>query len=175
MVAAPTTRPDRTDGVALLRWPGEAERRAALAADGCARLLLVDDRTAPPELWDALEDWMRVPGDPVELYERRRVLERRQASRSPAVVDDDGLLRRGSTWVALSPKETILVRLLLDRQGSTVSRQTLLDAVGSAVASTGSRLLDRVVHRLRNRIRPLHISIHTVRGAGFVLVIDDLA
>jgi len=175
MVATATPRPDHTDGVALLRWPDEAERRAALAADGCARLLLVDDRTVPPALWDALEDWMRVPGDPVELYERRRVLERRQASRSPVVVDDDGLLRRGNTWVALARKETIVVRLLLDRQGSTVSRQTMLDSVGSALASTGSRLLDRVVHRLRTRIRPLDISIHTVRGAGFVLVIDDLA
>ena len=49
--------------VVLVRWPVEQERRAALAADSQARLLLVEGMTEAPIPDDLLEDWIRVPAD----------------------------------------------------------------------------------------------------------------
>lgn len=161
--------PSDEANVALLRWPRDADLRRALAALGRARLLLVDRDADPPRLGDPLEDWIRVPSDPMELLARRRVLERRSASLAPAVIDDDGLLRRGGAWVSLSPRETSLVRLLLEHPGELVRRRALLAAAGSPTPPDESRLLDRAVHRLRRRLEPLGLSIRTVRGSGFVL------
>jgi DNA-binding response OmpR family regulator len=161
-------------GVVMLRWPDEAAARRLLADEGRARLLLVDADSDPPRSWDSLEDWVRVPSDPLELYARRRVLERRLAGRLPVFVDDDGLLRRGAAWVALSPTETTLVRLLLEHRGQLVGRRALLAAVGSVTVPDESRLLDRAVHRLRRRLEPFGLAIHTVRGSGFALEVGEV-
>jgi hypothetical protein len=155
--------------VAVLRWPRDAAERTALAAEGRARLLVVEAGSEPPRRGDPLEDWVRAGSDPMELFARRDVLERRQAIRTPAFIDDDGLLRRGAAWVALTGRETALVRVLLDHAGELVLRRQLLAAIGAPEAPPESRILDRAVHRLRRRLQPVALVILTVRGAGFVL------
>jgi hypothetical protein len=165
---------DGRDDVPVVRWPAEAAWRDDLARLGRARLLVVAARHAPPATWDALEDWVREGVDEVEVFARRELLRRRQARRAPAVLDGDGLLRRGGRWVAVSPLEQRVLVPLLVRPGSLVSRAELLDAACPGVESDETRALDRVIRRLRLRLAPLGVRVHTVRGSGFLLDMGEL-
>ena len=44
------------------------------------------------------------------------------------VIDADGLVRKGDTWVALSPIEARLARAFLERPGQLLGRKTLGNA-----------------------------------------------
>lgn len=162
------------DEVALVRWPAEAEQREDLARSGRARLLVVAHGESPPPLLDGLEDWVRDGSDPVELYVRKERLRRRQAARSPARLDDDGLLHRGGRWVALSRRELEMATVLLARPGMLVSRSELLTAVCPGAVRDERRALDTLARRLHRRVSPLGVAVHTVRSAGFLLDMGEL-
>jgi len=155
--------------VPVVSWPSEAGRRDSLALQGRARLLVVEDGHDPPTVWDALEDWVRAGIDPIEVFVRRERLRRYQAQRAPAVLDEDGLLRRGDRWVAVSPAERRLLEPLLARAGAPVRRAELLAAVAPGVLVDDSRALDRMVRRVRLRVAPLGVTVPVVRGFGYVL------
>jgi DNA-binding response OmpR family regulator len=160
--------------VPLVPWPSEAVRRDDLARLGRARLLLIEERHDPPPLRDALEDWVRAGVDPIEVFVRRERLRRHQAQRAPAVLDEDGLLRRGDRWVAVSPAERRLLEPLLARAGAPVRRAELLAAVAPGVLVDDRRALDRMVRRVRVRVAPLGVTVPVVRGFGYVLEIGLL-
>ena len=159
--------------IALLSWPADADRRMELTADGRPRLLLLDPDATPPASWDVLEDWVRLPADPAEIEARIATLMRRLPSERPApLLDGDGVLRVGSTWVALPPVEARLVAALLARPEAVVSRDRLLDAGwpdGQPSGSTTGQILDGRIKLLRRRLIGVGLEIHTVRGVGFVL------
>jgi DNA-binding response OmpR family regulator len=83
-------------------------------------------------------------------------------------LDEFGLLRLGDGWVALSPTQERLMRRFLAHRGEPVARSELADAIGAA-GSSRSRTIDSHILRLRHRIRPLGLIIHTIRGRGFLL------
>jgi DNA-binding response OmpR family regulator len=155
--------------VPLVAWPSEAGRRDDLARSRRARLLLIEEHHDPPEMGDVLEDWVRAGVDPVEMYVRRERLRRQQARLAPARFDEDGLLRRGDRWVAVTPLERRAVEPLLARAGRPVGRAELLAAVAPGAASDDSRTIDRVVRRVRQRVAPLGMNVRVVRGFGFLL------
>lgn len=154
----------------LLRWPSEAERRARLAAERVPRVLLVDGDVPPPVGLDDLEDWIRVPADEIDLQARIANLDRRAAARAtaPPVLDSDGVLRAGDTWVPLPPVEARLTAALLDRFGAVVGRDALARA-GWPDGAPGRNALDVHVLRLRRRVAPLALAIRTVRSRGYLL------
>ena len=160
--------------VPLVRWPSEAGRRDDLARLGRARLLLIEERHDPPPVQDALEDWVRVGVDPVEMYVRRERLRRHQARWAPAEFDEDGLLRRGDGWVAVTPLERRVVEPLLARAGQLVPRSEMLAAAMPGAVTDDRRALDRIMRRVRLRVAPLAITVHTVRASGFLLELDQL-
>ena len=170
--------PERGPDVTLVRWPEQEATRAALQADGRARLLLLDPSTPAPEPGDDLEDWVRIPVAEADLRARVRWLAHRAAggkavahgSRAP-VLDDDGLVRVGDEWVALPPVEQRLARALLDRLGAVVTRDALAKA-GWPGGTPGRNALDVHVLRLRRRLAPVHLTIHTVRSRGYLLSVD---
>ena len=87
---------------------------------------------------------------------------------APPEVDEDGLLRYRGRWVALSPKEELAVRPLLGKWSAVVSRQNLIEAVwpeGGVDASA----LSSLILRLRRRMRPLGLTIETIRARGFLM------
>jgi DNA-binding winged helix-turn-helix (wHTH) protein len=83
-------------------------------------------------------------------------------------LDPDGLLRRGSRWVAVSPHEEEVLRLLLARWGRMVPRASLAAAVWPDGAIS-DRALNTLMGRLRKRLEPLDLTIETIRARGFLL------
>jgi hypothetical protein len=170
-VSAPA---ERGDAVELVAWPAEGDRRAALAVAGRPRLLLVAAGEAPPSCVDPLEDWVRLPGDPVDIESRRSLLRRRWGPpASRPVLDEDGVLRHGRHLAILPPVEARLAACLLRDADSVVAREALLDAGWphrrAGDASADGRVLDGRIKLLRRRVAPLGLTIHTVRGVGFLL------
>ena len=86
-------------------------------------------------------------------------------------IDEDGLVRHRGAWVALSPKLEAVLRLLLASPGKVVSRGAL-EALLWPGDDLGSKRLDALMARLRARILPLGLVVHTVRARGFQLEVE---
>jgi hypothetical protein len=156
--------------VVLVRWPGEAVRRAQLTLRQLPRLLLLEDNAVPPQPADCLEDWIRVPATEIDVRSRCSALAARadqHVSASPTL-DDDGVLRYSGVWVPLPPVEARLTDALLQRFGAVVSRDSLARA-GWPEGAPGRNALDVHVLRLRRRIQSLGLVIRTVRSRGYLL------
>lgn len=161
--------------VILVRWPAESGRREHLAGARVPRLLLVEDGIPPPGATDCLEDWIRVPATEADVRHRLEALMARAARHLAAipVVDGDGVLRFGSSWVALPPVEARLAAALAERFGAVVGRETLARSAWPD-AAPGRNVLDVHVLRLRRRMIPVHLAIRTVRSRGYLLETLDV-
>jgi hypothetical protein len=156
----------------LLRWPEEAATAEALASRGLPRLLLVDADSDPPMCVDPLEDWVRLPIVDRDLDARLNALRERARLWFPSAgvprFDGSGRLLRANTWVALSPIEERITKVLLDRFGDVTSDEEIL--AGGWPEGDGTALSLRVhLARLRRRIAPLGLEILSVRSKGHVL------
>jgi hypothetical protein len=157
------------DGVRLLRWPDEDHLRAALAASGRPRILLVGATAPPPEHWDELEDWLRLPLDPDELRGRVRTLRRRARAAERPWFDDDGLLRVGERWVDLPAAPRAVVALLVDRFGQVVHGADLAEAYLGHGGSAGESARKTMIVRVRHRLAEVGLDLHNVRDSGYLL------
>jgi DNA-binding winged helix-turn-helix (wHTH) protein len=83
--------------------------------------------------------------------------------------DDDGLLRAGGRWVALTDAQLPVVQLLVARLGSLVRNDEILAAyrMGGGTATSGA--LRPLVYRLRQRLAPIGLELHVVRNRGVLL------
>lgn len=86
----------------------------------------------------------------------------------PVWIDEDGLLHNGSAWVALPDVEWRLMSLFVARKGQLVRREDLA-AAGWPERSATAGSLNVHIRRIRRRVRPLGLTITTVRGRGYVL------
>lgn len=179
----------------MLRWPEEDGRRESLSRAGGPRLLLVPDGEEPPPVGDCLEDWIRVPAAESEVRARVDALAVRSRAHAAAgpnghdaarngdahlnggngggalaapALDDFGVLRFGSAWVALPPLEARLTEALLGRMGTVTSRELLVRA-GWPSGAPGRNALDVHVLRLRRRLTPVGLAIRTVRSRGYLM------
>lgn len=159
--------------VAVLHWPEESVRAAALGRAGTPRLFLVASEAAPPADWDEYTDWVRLPADERDVFARITALRRRVAPPALPELDEFGVLWRDGVWVDLAPTEGRLMAALLDRVGGVVSRRDLA-AAGWPDGAPNSRSVDSTLLRLRRRIGVLGMSIHTVRRRGLILEVDGV-
>jgi hypothetical protein len=161
-------------GVRLLHWPADEPSRAELARNGAPRILLLGAGAAPPEHWDDLEDWVRLPLDHDELRTRARTLRRRARAGSRPELDD-GFVRVGDRWIDLPPGPAAVVALLVERFGELVRTDeiaaTYLDHGGSVRESARKAM----IVRLRRRLVDLRLVLHNVRDSGYLLDWDDEA
>jgi two-component system phosphate regulon response regulator OmpR len=169
------------DGLSLTR---------RLAADGIATPVLlltalgeVDARIAGLEA--GADDYLPKPFEPRELLLRiNAVLRRHNAAPRDAAADRSGqanigpwvfdqqrgeLIGPDQARVGLTQVELTLLKALLSRQGTTVSREELASLCGVDAAE---RTIDVQVTRLRRKVetdpkQPRYIQ--TVRGKGYVL------
>ena len=126
------------------------------------------------------DDYIVKPCGLLEILARvRAVLKRASggaATRSEIRVDDLTIdfnaraVRRGTTDLALRPKEFDLLAALVRHRGRVVSRADLLREVWGYASGTESRTVETHLTALRQRLgAPRYIE--TVRGAGYRLVL----
>lgn len=155
--------------VLRIRWPDDAARVERARAAGAPRLLLVaPDADPPPVTADPLEDWERLPAREADLVAREAVLEARAARGARPAVGEDGVVRFGGRWVALSPVEARLAAALVERFGAVVGREVLVRRAWPHRAPSRNAL-DVHVLRLRRRLECLGLEIKTVRSRGYLL------
>ena len=173
VVLDPSHPPDTPSDVALLRWPEDDPLRRQLAAARLPRLLLLSGEQTPPIAGDELEDWIRFPLDPEDLAIRTATLLARAREVVPrpfaVTLDEDGIVHADGRWAALAPLEARALERLLERPGEVVGRRVLVRACWPADQPEDPRALNGIVRRLRQRVAPLGLRIHTVPRLGYLL------
>lgn len=155
--------------VRLVRWPEERELLERLRAEGTPRLLLVRPPAPAPEVMECEEDWVRLPADDGDVRARVLALAARSSRHRPGPqVIGDGRLRYGAQWIALSPIEHRLAKVLADRFGDVVHSEVLAAAAWPDEDSNEGALRVHLT-RLRRRLRSLGLEIQNVRGRGYLM------
>jgi DNA-binding response OmpR family regulator len=154
--------------VALIAWPRDAEHAEQMRVAGLPRLLMLSDAAEPPVCDDELQDWVRVPSDPLEVSARMQALQLRAARLRWPSLDDNGRFSVGGQWIALSPIEVGLMRALVEQFGAMVARAELARSAWPDKAPTRNQL-DVRLRDLRRRLRPMGLRISVFRGRGFAL------
>ena len=83
-------------------------------------------------------------------------------------VDEDGILWRLDRWVSIPPVEARILNRLGLSPDRVVTRRELAELVWCG-DHRSARALDSRIHTLRGRLAPLHLTIHTIRGRGYLL------
>ena len=82
-------------------------------------------------------------------------------------------VRAANSVIPCTPKEFILLGLLMERSGRVQTREQLLNDVWDMNSEIGPRAIDRHVCYLRAKLGPLGRYIETVPSAGYRLVAQD--
>jgi two-component system OmpR family response regulator len=143
----------------------------------------VDDRVRGLDA--GADDYLVKPFSFSELLARLRALIRRGAGERPATlaVGDLSLdpatrrVHRGTTEVALTPKEFALLDLFMRHPGDVLTRTRILEHVWDFAFGGDSNVVDVYVRYLREKVdRPFgRSSIETVRGSGYRLRDEERA
>lgn len=141
----------------------------------------IDDRVAGLDA--GADDYLVKPFAFDELLARLRVLIRRksgQVSNTITVADlvldcDARTVRRGGEPVSLSSKEFAVLEYLARNAGRVLSRDKIGLHVWNYDYEGGSNLVDVYIRYLRRKLDEGRTPklIHTVRGAGYVLRVEE--
>lgn len=126
------------------------------------------------------DDYIVKPFELNELEARIRAVARRAiAKRGDDLVIGDlrlSLAERRVTVrdeaVELYPREFAILECLLLRHGRVVSKRQLLEQISSADSEPSENAVELYVHRIRRKIEHSGCTIRTLRGFGYLLVLD---
>jgi DNA-binding response OmpR family regulator len=146
-------------------------------------ILLLTARDTPEEIAAGLDagadDYLVKPFAFTVLLARLRALGRRRPALDASVhrvadvvVDDSAhVVTRGGVPVPLTRTEYLVLERLIRNAGRVVTRQSLLDLMGTGRREVESHTLDTFIKSLRHKLdeggRPR--VIHTIRGVGYCL------
>jgi DNA-binding response OmpR family regulator len=154
--------------VKVIRWPKEKEKRALYRDLRVFRLLVVDPASPAPICTDSREDWIRAPIVRDDFNARLTSL-RAKANNFRPHIDENRFLHFENGAVPLSPAEAELLDLLVRDFGSLVHRSALEECASAPDGARTRNTLDLRFMRIRRRIAPLGLVLHTDRGRGYVL------
>jgi len=146
-------------------------------------ILMLTARDAVYDLVQGLDcgadDYVTKPFELDEIRARLRALIRRVPVERPAAMTIGDLVLdpaartvcRDSVPVSLSSKEFAVLECFMRHPGQVLSRTQILEHVWDSSRESDSNIVDVYVRLLRDKIdRPFgRHSIHTVRGAGYLL------
>jgi DNA-binding response OmpR family regulator len=125
------------------------------------------------------DDYLTKPFGFSELLARIHALLRRSDSTRPVVLRIADLtldplshrVTRGGVAIGLTPKEYVILEVLMRHAGEVVDRTTLAERVWEAEPEALSNLLDVHVSHLRKKIDAghQHPLLQTVRGGGYMI------
>jgi DNA-binding response OmpR family regulator len=123
------------------------------------------------------DDYLAKPLSTDELLARLRAVLRRPAQIGESVVTVGNLkfnLTDRSVTVDgesldLPRRETLVLELLVRRNGRTVARGALEEAVYGFDDEIASNALDANISRLRKKLAGASVEIHPIRGVGYLL------
>jgi DNA-binding response OmpR family regulator len=125
------------------------------------------------------DDYLAKPFAFTELVARIKALGRRPRSKSSPILkvgdlEFDSVKRRakiGEHNLNLSPKETMLLELLMRHAGQVVTRDMIAETVWDSNYNSLTNLIEVFVNRLRQKIDPRadRSLIVTVRGVGYTM------
>jgi DNA-binding response OmpR family regulator len=159
--------------VIALRWPADEDAVQIARERRQPRFLVVEGDNEPPNRWDHLEEWIRLPADRRDVQARVAAL-RSRAAELPLRPSLDGYDRLlfGHRWVAVTPSDYKLIEPLVEHFDEVVPYERV---VGTPTGSDGAASVAGRVRltRLRRRIAPLGLEIRTVRPHGLALTATD--
>jgi DNA-binding response OmpR family regulator len=124
------------------------------------------------------DDYLVKPFSMAELEARLRVLVRRQYGHKdntvvfgPLRFDTAArlLTTLGDERIELTLRETALIELLMRKAPAWVSKEVLINQLGSWESELSPNAVEVAVHRLRKRLEAYQVMIVTVRGLGYQL------
>ena len=129
------------------------------------------------------DDYLVKPFSLDELMARMRALIRRQTDNKTQIVALDDLtidtathtVTRGNQIIILTSKEYALLEYLMRNQGFVLTRTQINEHVWDYSFYTESNVVDVYIRYLRNKIDNgfKNKLIHTVRGFGYVMRLED--
>jgi two-component system response regulator TctD len=128
-------------------------------------------------LHQGADDFLPKPFNMEELEARLVALVRRSRGREhPRMALGDLMLDTNAQRfsvagqpLALSRREYIVLRLLIQRSGEPVSKQQILDRIESPDNDITPESIEVLMHRLRKKLVSTRVQIVTMRGMGYSL------
>lgn len=155
---------------------------------GHTPVIMVTARDAKTDILRGLDngadDYVTKPFDFDEFLARIRAVLRRthpdvsRLTLGHLTFDFSRLQVIGAAGLHFTPREFAILSYLAERRGSVVHRSDLLREVWGYPQEPRTRAVDFAIKRLREKIEPNpHVPryIHSVRGDGYRLTIDDRA
>ena len=129
------------------------------------------------------EDYLVKPFAFEELLARIRVMTRKAAGNATNLYQAADLtldtvsraVQRAGKTISLSAKEYDILEYLMMNKGVTLTREKIENHVWNFDYSGGTNVIDVYIRYLRKKIDDTHDTklIHTVRGVGYVLKVDE--